>query len=155
LTGWENERYRNGASSHWGGRAVTETNPTMTEFAELVAEEKAALLAVIDVADDTPEAAQARTRLHEARAAILAARPSDRKVMGMQMQWWLKERQDGSLYPDDQGMLEHIAEQLGAIGPAAAWSARALIGSVARLRGYEVGIHQWTATGCCTPGSWC
>lgn len=40
--------------------------------------------------------------------------------MGMQMQWWLKERQDGSLYPDDKGMLVHIAEQLGAIGPAAA-----------------------------------
>jgi hypothetical protein len=92
---------------------VTETNPTMTEFAELVTEEKAALLAVIDVEDDTPEAARARARLHEARAAILAARPSDRKIMGMQMQWWLKERQDGSLYPDDQGMLEHIAEQLG------------------------------------------
>jgi hypothetical protein len=61
---------------------VTETNPTMTEFAELVAEEKAALLAVIDVEDDTPKAARARARLHEARAAILAARPSDRKVMG-------------------------------------------------------------------------
>jgi hypothetical protein len=71
------------------------------------------------------------------------------------MQWWLNERQDGSLSPDDQGMLEHIAEQLGAIGPAAARSARALIRSVARLRGHVVGIHQGTATGCFTPGSWC
>jgi uncharacterized membrane protein len=108
-----------GAGLSIGCRAMSETSPTLTEFAELVAEEKAALLAVVDVEDDTSEAVLASARFHKARAAILAARPSDRKVMAMQMQWWLKERQDGSLYPDDQGMLEHIAEQFGAIGPAA------------------------------------
>jgi hypothetical protein len=75
-------------------RAMTEINPTLTEFAELVAEEKAALLAGVDVEDDTSEAVLASARLHKARAAILAARPSDRKVMAMQMQWWLKERQE-------------------------------------------------------------
>jgi hypothetical protein len=32
---------------------MSETSPTLTEFAELVAEEKAALLAVVDVEDDT------------------------------------------------------------------------------------------------------
>ena len=78
---------------------MSETSPTLTEFAELVAEEKAALLAVVDVEDDTSEAVLASARFHKARAAILAARPSDRKVMAMQMQWWLKERQDGSLLP--------------------------------------------------------
>jgi hypothetical protein len=83
-------------------------NPTATEFAAMLSEHKAALS---DFLDETRDGVEAEERCSRAYDALLAARPSQPAVMAMQLRWLIREIEVGD-YPDDRGVLEHVARWL-------------------------------------------
>jgi hypothetical protein len=91
---------------------MTETNPTAAEFARLLAELKLAERACSDARGGNEEEA-AGQRVIAASAAILSARPTDPSVMAAQLRFLVA---DSVVDADARGALEHIAEQLEALG---------------------------------------
>jgi hypothetical protein len=91
---------------------MTETNPTAAEFAGLLAELKLAGRACSDARGSNEEEASSQ-RVIAASAAILSARPTDPSVMAAQVRFLVA---DSVVDADARGALEHIAEQLEALG---------------------------------------
>ena len=115
-------------------------NPTATEFVAMLSEHKAALSNFLD---GTRDAAEAEERCSKAYDALLAARPNDPAVMAMQLRWLLREIEVGD-YPDDRGVLEHVAERLEAMAGGLLLSAdaarqvrKALLHALDELEDYE------------------
>jgi hypothetical protein len=118
---------------------MTETNPTASEFAALLAEVKVAER-VCSNAKGSNEEEAAGQRVIAASSAILSARPSDPGVMAAQLRFVAAH---SAVDAGARGALEHIAQQLEALAGGVVLSADA----AAQIRAALLAVLQHSGGG--------